>query len=178
MMNLLTKYIIKGGVYSHDYALKFLDVGSMDVVGNGSYKNMFTFDGIQKNWTYTGLDIASGNNVDIVSPDPYNWPIKDESYDIVISGQCAEHVEAPWIWVKEIERVCKADGYIFIIAPFKIAVHRFPVDCYRYVPDGFAYLFGKHCNFEVLETEVSNDMDTYIVAKKRHNNTKGKRRNK
>ena len=164
---LLSRFIVQSRAYPDDYPMSILDVGSMDVRGIGSYKNMITFTGIQKNWEYKGLDIAEGLNVDIVSPDPYKWPISDESYDVVISGQCAEHVEAPWLWVKEIERVCKKGGYAFIIAPFKHPVHRFPLDCYRYVPDGFAYLFGKHCNFEVLETEVSNDMDTYIAARKR-----------
>jgi len=164
---MLSKFIIQSRAYTDDHPMSILDVGSMDVHGIGSYKNMITFTGIQRNWTYTGLDIAAGLNVDIVSPDPYKWPIPDESYDVVISGQCMEHVEAPWLWVKEVERVCKKGGYTFIIAPFKIKIHRFPLDCYRYVPDGFAYLFGKHCNFEVLETEVSNDMDTYIAARKR-----------
>ena len=167
MVMLLGKFIVQSKAYADDYPMQVLDVGSMDVRGIGSYKNMFTFDGIQKNWKYTGLDIAPGLNVDLVSPDPYKWPIQDESYDVVISGQCAEHVEAPWIWVKEIERVCKKGGYLFVIAPFIHKEHRFPVDCYRYVPDGFAYLFGKHCNFEVLDTAISNNMDTYIAARKR-----------
>ena len=167
MCRMLSKFIIESRAYADDYSMRVLDVGSMDVRGIGSYKNMFTFDGIQKNWTYTGLDIEAGLNVDTVSPDPYNWPVADESYDVVISGQCMEHVEAPWLWVKEVERVCKRGGFAFIIAPFYHPVHRFPVDCYRYVPDGFSYLFGKHCNFDVLETDVSNGMDTYVAARKR-----------
>ena len=70
MCRMLSKFIIESRAYADDYSMRVLDVGSMDVRGIGSYKNMFTFDGIQKNWTYTGLDIEAGLNVDTVSPDP------------------------------------------------------------------------------------------------------------
>ena len=169
MISLFNDYVIKKWTEfpSEDYPLKILDVGSMDVRGNGSYKNMFQFTGFQKNWTYTGLDIAEGNNVDIVTEDPYKWPFKRNEFDVVISGQCLEHVEAPWIWAKEAERVCKVGGLLFVIAPFILKEHRFPVDCYRFLPDGFRYLFGKHCNFEILECNISNNMDCFVAGKKK-----------
>lgn len=167
MVRLLSDHIVKSKVYPDDYPMRVIDVGSMDVRGTGSYRNMFSFEGIQKYWTYTGLDISAGDNVDIVASDPYNWPVADGSFDVVISGQCLEHVEAPWLWVKEVERICAAGGFAFVIAPYEIKVHRFPVDCYRYLPDGMAYLFGKYCNFGILETDISNGMDTFVAARKK-----------
>ena len=140
--------------------LNILDVGSMSVDG-GDYKQLFTRGG----WDYKGVDIAAGVNVDIVSPDPYKWPIDDNSYDVVISGQCMEHVEAPWLWVKEIERVCKPDGLICVIAPWSFQIHRFPVDCWRILPDGMEYIFTKHCNFKRLACTVDG-IDCFFVGKK------------
>lgn len=58
-----------------------LDVGSLDINGNNRY--LFT------NYTYTGIDIGPGPNVDIVSlGHEYK---SEELYDVVISSECFEH---------------------------------------------------------------------------------------
>ena len=75
-----------------------LDVGSYDV--NGTYRPLVTGLG----WHYTGLDVSDGPNVDLVSPDPYHFPIADDTYDIVMTGSTMEHVEAIWLWVPELVR--------------------------------------------------------------------------
>ena len=46
--------------------LSVLDVGSFDV--NGTYRDL-----IPDAWSYVGLDIRPGPNVDVVVADPYNW---------------------------------------------------------------------------------------------------------
>ncbi len=44
-------------------------------------------------WLYTGLDMAAGNNVDIVLRTPYVWhEVASGSADVVISGQAFEHI--------------------------------------------------------------------------------------
>jgi ubiquinone/menaquinone biosynthesis C-methylase UbiE len=126
---------------------KVLDVGSYDA-GLGTYRPLLEcYDTI----TYHGLDISEGAGVDIVSEDPYNWPLQDNSYDLVISGQCLEHVEAPWLWIKEVYRVCKPGGLVFIIAPWTCGEHRYPVDCWRILPDGMKYLVTKTAGFQLIE---------------------------
>ena len=143
---LLKKYAPSSG--------KLLDVGSYDI--NGSYREL-----VPSTYTYTGLDISAGENVDIVVPDLYKWPIPDNSYDIVISGQCLEHVEAPWLWIQEIYRICK--NIAIIIAPWSCGEHRFPVDCWRILPDGMRYLLGKTGGFNVLECG-RNDKGIYDLG--------------
>jgi len=130
--------------------IDILDVGSYDV--NGSYKPLF----INQNWNYTGLDIIEGPNVDIVSKSEYDFGI-NKQYDVLISGNCLEHVEAPWLWVKQIEKVVKKDGLICIITPFSVGEHRYPVDCWRILPDGYKYLLENVSDFTVLESKINND---------------------
>lgn len=126
--------------------LSILDVGSYNV--NGTYKPFFE----NENWTYSGLDIVEGPNVDIIVDKYGEWKnIPDNSYDIVISGQCLEHTETPWLISKAIVRVLKPDGVIFIIVPYKQGIHRYPIDCWRILPDGMQYLF---CKCESLEKWV------------------------
>ena len=48
--------------------LKVIDVGSSDV--NGSYKKLFS----ESSFEYTGIDMESGPNVDLVVKTPYYWP--------------------------------------------------------------------------------------------------------
>jgi len=132
--------------------LKVLDVGSMDI--NGSYKEIF------RAHDYTGLDIGAGKNVDIVVNDNYYWGnhVGTGVFDLVISGQCLEHVPKPWEWIKEINRVTKRGGMVIIIAPWSIIQHRYPVDCWRILPDGMEALF-ESAGIKCIETGMSTDGD-------------------
>lgn len=115
--------------------VKVLDVGSYDV--NGSYRHLFD----ENRYHYTGLDMESGPNVDIVLQNPYDWDaIETDSFDIVISGQAFEHIEFFWKTMEEMTRVLKKDGLLCLIAPNGFSEHRYPVDCYRFFTDGLLAL--------------------------------------
>lgn len=152
--------------------LLVLDLGSLDV--NGSYKGYFD----SFSWKYQGIDTTPGKNVDIVLRDPYNWrEIKSNSADVLISGQAFEHIEFFWITMLEIARVLKPGGLCCIIAPSAGIEHRYPVDCWRFYPDGFTAL-ARFARLEVLEvfTQWEDDPryaddgntwhDTLLVCKK------------
>lgn len=115
--------------------LVILDVGSMDV--NGTYHPLFSAPA----WKYIGLDMEAGPNVDVVLRNPYAWTeITDNAVDVLISGQALEHVEFFWLTMEEIARVLKPGGLCCIIAPSAGVEHRYPVDCWRFYPDGFRAL--------------------------------------
>jgi len=111
-----------------------LDVGSLNI--NGSLRNAFS----QGEWKYTGVDIQGGKSVDIQLKDPYTYPFEDNNFDAVISTSCFEHCEMFWVAFNEMVRVTKNEGYIYINAPFKDGMHREPVDCWRFLPDGMKAL--------------------------------------
>ncbi len=130
--------------------IRILDVGSYGV--NGTYKEIFSDS---EKYLYTGLDVNPGPNVDYAPADPYCWPeLHDESFDAIISGQAFEHIEYPWLIMEEINRVLKKNGLACIIAPSRGPEHKYPVDCWRYYPDGFRAL-AKWVNLEVLEAKAS-----------------------
>lgn len=112
---------------------KVLDVGSMDV--NGSYKDLFN------GWAYLGCDIRKGKNVDIFMQDEFKIPLNSNEFDLVISGSCLEHCRNPFKLVDEMARVVKPQCDIIINAPFIWHSHDHPIDCFRYLPDGFDALF-------------------------------------
>jgi len=120
--------------------LRVLDVGSYD--HNGTYRGIFRDPRSNlSNFIYCGMDIEPGPNVDIVCGDPYRWPeLSDNMFDLVISGQCLEHVPMPWVWIGEVARVCKIYGHVVLIAPWRAPYHKAPGDCWRILPDGAAAL--------------------------------------
>jgi SAM-dependent methyltransferase len=129
--------------------LSVLDVGSYDV--NGSYKQFFE----KPRYAYTGLDMESGPNVDIVLETPYNWQsINDDTFDIVISGQAFEHIEFFWITLDEMTRVLKKDGLLCIIVPNGFGEHRYPVDCYRFFTDGMISM-GRYVSLDILHAHTN-----------------------
>ncbi|MGJ8668066.1 MAG: class I SAM-dependent methyltransferase [Oceanococcus sp.] len=134
-----------------DAPLNIADIGAMDV--NGSYKPLFD----APSWSYTGVDLAAGKNVDVVLTSPYDWPMADAEFDVVVSGQALEHVEFVWQTVTEVARVLKPGGLCCLIAPSAGPEHRYPVDCWRIYPDGMRAL----AKFAKLET-----VDVYSQWKK------------
>ncbi|GFI68593.1 hypothetical protein IMSAG249_00410 [Lachnospiraceae bacterium] len=124
---------------------KILDIGSQDI--NGSYKPIFE----NGNWEYLGSDVVSGKNVDIVLEEAYHWKnIKSKTFDCVVCGQMLEHDEFFWLTMLEIKRIMKHGGLCCIIAPSSGPEHRYPVDCYRYYPDGLRAA-ARYAGLEVLE---------------------------
>lgn len=127
--------------------LTILDLGSMDICG--SYRPLFEAPG----WTYRGLDLAPGPNVDVVLARPYDWrEVPSASADVLVSGQALEHIEYFWLTILEIERALKAGGLLCLVAPSGGVEHRYPVDCWRFYPDGFRAL-SRYAGLETLSAE-------------------------
>ena len=153
--------------------VEVLDIGAMDV--NGSYRTLFD----DPAWRYRGADAAAGPGVDLVLATPYLWSaVESSSIDVVVSGQTLEHVRFPWMTILEVQRVLRPGGLLCLLVPAGGYQHRYPVDCWRYYPDGVAAL-ATWADLEVLEarTDWTTDrqwdddsaqwMDTRLVARKR-----------
>lgn len=82
-----------------------LEVGSLDI--NGNTRNFFS------HCHYTGIDVAAGPNVDIVCQGQ-DYAAPDNTYDVVISCEVMEH-NPYWVHtMKNMTRVCKANGLIIM----------------------------------------------------------------
>jgi len=128
-----------------------LDVGSKKYGDHSTYRDVLPpVRGVK----YMGLDIEDGENVDITVSDIYHWSeIPDGTYDVVISGQTFEHASFFWMTFQEMVRVTKLRGKICVIAPSKGGIHRYPVDCWRFYPDGMKAL-ASYANVELLESHI------------------------
>ena len=156
MENYLRKYV--------QSAYSILDVGSLNYKKKGCYKQILPGD-----YTYIGVDLIAGRNVDIIVK-PYEFPFPDDNFDFVISGQCFEHVENPFRLIKECARVLKTGGYFIGVAPMAWPQHKHPVDCWRILPDGWNAMFME-AGLSTVETHINEIeppgfIDCWGIAKK------------
>jgi hypothetical protein len=151
------------------YARKYFRNGQrvLEVGPNGYpsyYRRMINVPNIE----WHTLDIGSAhieggeqNPTHIVSSSEYDYPISDNMYDLIVSGQVMEHVKKIWTWMKELKRITKKSGFIIIIVPVSWSYHEMPIDCWRIYPDGMRAL-AEDCGLTVVECKMESLERTYI----------------
>ncbi|MGD0887500.1 MAG: class I SAM-dependent methyltransferase [Thermodesulfovibrionales bacterium] len=112
-----------------------LDAGA----GECAYKKYFS------HCIYKSVDLAVGDcnwhyeHLDYVSP-LHELPIADGSFDAVLCTQVLEHLNKPLESVKEIYRILKPGGKLYLTAPMAHCEHQTPHDFFRYTSFGLKYL--------------------------------------
>ena len=84
--------------------------------------------------------------------DARNMPFDNDYADIVICSEMLEHVDGVDDVLREIHRVLKPDGRVYICVPFSMHIHSAPYDYGRYT----ASFWERHLikfGFDVLELE-------------------------
>lgn len=106
---------------------KILDVGC----GVKPYRELFKAD------TYIGIDVDGGGLSDEVKKvdhffDGKNIPFPDGHFDVVICSEVLEHAEYPEYLLKEMRRVIRPEGKLFLTMPFVWPEHGIPFDFQRF----------------------------------------------
>jgi len=145
-----------------NYAKKYFGSG-MRVLEIGpdkfpsSYQTMVGNNAIE----WHTLDLSENPHLTYMAAEEYSFPISDSTYDIVLSGQVVEHVRRPWIWIKEVTRVCREGGLVITINPVSWPYHEAPVDCWRVYPEGMKALY-EEAGLEVIASTVESfEVPTY-----------------
>jgi SAM-dependent methyltransferase len=132
--------------------LQILDFGSFDVNGN-LRSALHTSDlGNMFNYTYTGVDQFEGPNVDlVVDPSNKSFPFSIGYFDLVVTSSAFEHDPRFFLTFLKLLEVTKPGGYVMITVPLDIPEHRYPVDCWRFLPDAGEALasWGRENNFSI-----------------------------
>ncbi|HKI00526.1 MAG TPA: methyltransferase domain-containing protein [Thermoanaerobaculia bacterium] len=99
-----------------------------------------------------GLDIHPGLCVDLVGDaHVLSRFLRERSIDAVVSGSVLEHLQAPWLFAAEVNRVLKPGGLVYHEAPGAWPAHAQPNDFWRMSAEGLRSLFGPESGFEVLD---------------------------
>ncbi len=67
--------------------------------------------------------------------------IPNNKFDFIFCLEVLEHILNPFHAVKEIKRIIKPNGKIFVSSPFNFRIHRPLPDCWRFTEHGLKELF-------------------------------------
>ena len=116
-----------------------LDVGG----GTRFTKWLSEYRDLFKNCDYRTMDYDNTTGADVVG-DIHKIPLGDESIEAIICSSVLEHVENPIVAVKEMHRILKIDGVIFVhipsIYPYHARKGHYP-DYWRFFDDTVSLLF-------------------------------------
>ena len=115
-----------------------VEFGSYQVNGQDSVGDLRPLFSPKK---YTGCDMRPGNGVDRVE-NVESCTFKDGEAGSVVFVDTIEHVRRPEAAVKEIARILRPGGLLFMASVMDFPIHNHPHDYWRFTPEGFKSLLS------------------------------------
>lgn len=100
------------------------------------------------------LEIVPYASTDIVAASE-RIPLRDATVDAVICSAVLEHVKRPWLAAREITRILKPGGDLYVAVPFLQPLHGYPNHFFNMTAAGLASLFE---DFDVESHEVIDSL--------------------
>lgn len=111
-----------------------LDIGGRSI--NGGAREVFEAAGCK----FTAMDIAPDPSIDVVVTPGDRFPFSDAAFDLVIATSTFEHDPEFWMTIREMARVTRLSGHIYVNSPSKGPHHAAPGDNWRFYRDSAAAL--------------------------------------
>lgn len=151
---------VKGMFPEYFKSVDVCDIGSLDLNGNNHY--------LFEDYSYVGVDLGRGKNVNVVSKGHEYRPLDGKKYDMVISTECFEH---DMYWKETILNVCEnllKDGgmFLFTCATTGRPEHGTP----KSLPQDSPFTVEEHGwsdyyrNLTELDVRGEIDLDKYFKA--------------
>ena len=115
--------------FIHTLGPERLDV--LEISGGNQWTRDLAFKSYE-NTEYPGFDICAET--------------LPRQFDLIIADQVFEHLPWPYRAGRNVWSMLKPGGHLVIATPFLVRVHRVPIDCSRWTPDGLSYLL-QECGF-------------------------------
>ena len=124
--------LASGAAFSAVYGragMVVVDVGGKNV--NGSLRPIFEQAGMR----FVCVDMDPHPSVDIVVKPGERLPFEDGTIDLVVSSSCFEHDPCFWMTIREMARITKPGGFVYVSAPGTGPHHGYPGDNWRFYKD-------------------------------------------
>jgi ubiquinone/menaquinone biosynthesis C-methylase UbiE len=134
--------------------------------GNRPYRSLWShciyksheFDGNAKILDdYRGEKDASGKRLHDFFGDVTSTGAPSDSFDVVLLTEVLEHVPQPFLAIKELVRVAKPGGNIYITSPFTSGSHQQPYHFSSGYSQEFYHYAAKELDLEVISIESQGD---------------------
>lgn len=129
--------------YIHNDKLAVLDYGC----GTSPYQDLFG----RLNVKYTRVDIDRTMDADYVISENEKIPLKDNSYDVILSTQVLEHIKNPHFYLAESRRVLNKNGLLIVSTHGIWPYHAFPSDYNRWTKTGLEGVIKSH-GFKLMKS--------------------------
>jgi len=128
-----------------------LEIGSRQEPGRPSMRKKF------EQAEYIGFDYYGGRNVDVVG-DAHKLSsyFEKERFDVIFSNASFEHFAMPWMVSREIVKLLKIGGILFVETHFSFSSHERPWHFFQFSDKAMEVLFPRAMGIEVIESGVSN----------------------
>lgn len=100
---------------------------------------------------YIGMDESKDVSPGVLAKSD-KIPFSDGYFDSVLCTELLEHLPEPQDTLKEIKRVLKKGGYLYLTVPQEWCLHYEPRDYFRFTKYGIKYLLEKN-GFEVIRID-------------------------
>ncbi len=120
---------------------------------------------------YQVLDPVDTYHPDVVG-DVQAMPIDDATYDAAACLAVLEHVPRPWDAVKELKRVLKPGGFLFLYVPFLAPYHAEPgyyQDYWRLTDEGLRHLLYEFDEVKVQPVRGPVETLAHLLPRPIHN---------
>ena len=122
---------------------------------------------------YTSTDTFEHPNVDVIcNIQELSSCFHPDTFDFVICTDVIEHVEKPWVAVKELFAILKPGGELLLTTPFHYPLHgnQYVHDYWRFTQDGLRQLLEEEAGFrEVKITFLGHPKNPFsytVIARK------------
>jgi hypothetical protein len=135
---------------------RLLEVGSR--ARSGIVRSSLT----PKNWSYTGLDVMVGDNVDIVGDAHQLSKLfqNEKRFDAVTAFSVLEHLLMPWKFAVELNKVLNVGAIGLFTTHQAWPIHDAPWDFWRFSDKAWSALFNKATGFEIISTALGEPAST------------------
>lgn len=113
-------------------------------VGSKEYGTTSTFRDFYRGNEYLGVDMAAGPGVDqVVDLTQSSEPLKEGHFALAICCSVLEHVDKPWLFARNLARVVRPGGRLYVSVPWAWRYHAYPDDYFRFSHRGIMSLFDE-----------------------------------
>jgi len=124
------------------HKIKLLDVGA----GHKPYKKLFKesfYESCEHEIIYKEVNLKGRDEHSFYCDITKEIPKPDNYYDLIICNEVLEHINEPFLALKEFNRILKPNGKLVLTAPQCHGLHQEPHNYFNYLSYGLEYLLKK-----------------------------------